>query len=1306
MAKSGISGRMTRQSAALVLGFIFSFMALAPREAQSLEFNLYGVEIFVDTTLSAGVSVRTAKRDNLYLPEANGGNREMRDLVGATYSRAPGPCAATFGDSAGAVCPGGVTYLPATSGPIMLGGSGVPQFQVYNNAYPFNFDNSLNVDDSRLNFDRGDATSAPFKMTNDIEITLGDFGAIGSYSAFFRVNFFYDAALDSEDSYERFGLDNNAAKTLAARDIELLDGYVSGDYEIFDYPLNLRGGRQVISWGESTFYLGGINVVNPIDVSAFRRPGSEVKDVLLPETAIYASMGLPYDLTVEAYYLLDWNPYELEPSGTPFQNTDFINPSAGPIEDRLYLSSSANAGTYRANCSGSPSRRASEVVGAQAGAAASAAALMAGQSADAAAAAAAATAALFTFPALQGDPRQQGSCAWARGADAAAHSLGADMALGGTGVNADGPLAAPAATLATAAGQGADRAATGEAAIAYRQAYSQAITRHLDRDSNGAPTGRIYDSRSRLYDHTPQRAEFTHRNPWGVNPTGAFPNNAAAIPASLRCGAVEGEDAAACQTRLAGDGTPSNPGALAGFHSGPMANIMRGLRPGDAPLTQDQQLYISNYLNRVTEMNTMPFTGDRDADDSGQWGIALRWYSEAFGSTEFGFYYQNYHSRLPLAQVAYYETPYVTLAKTGWTSASGAQLNGFGCLAGAGLGANPNFAPFISPAPTATPNPLLPVITAAGALPLNQRGFLTTGTFLDPDIDGLGVTTSQTYSTSYISSAVTTYSSANPGTFNGAAISPTNLPLGAAWDTAPGPATYPGTPGRYMVRRATSNPDASFRLDLDPAHFREAGIQTHQRSSSNLAAAGVQAPIVRAGLGDFLKYARFADATFNGRAALALQLLTADSTSATGMALLGTSAGIGPGRQIAIAGGATPEQAAALVSSNIAGSVAQNGPNRYDVARINCAMALSQVPALAGDAGAVFPTAAFSAAEGSEFLTVQHRNQLYFWYPEDIQSIGLSFATTMGDWGVQGEVGIRLDHPFQVDITEQIITAAGSQSVAVSTGDALRVALTPLGTQDVNEFVPNPQANFDGNFLFEPIQLPPQAGGGFLALPWGVPGLNANQRSTTPEKPDADAIRAGTIRPPSVEYLDVISAQIAFTNTFTRSNGFVDAVGGDLGILLINVAIEHVLDLPRSRSAATNPAVSGTKGNTLQAVCRSGTELPLGAILNLDTVTDHSCSPDATSMGYTIFGTLQYNNFWGTAWTVSPYMALRHDVVGNTPTPLATFREDRVSISLGFNGEYQNSWRWQIAYTDFFGEKLYNNATDRDFFSLSITYSF
>ena len=40
--------------------------------------------------------------------------------------------------------------------------------------------------------------------------------------------------------------------------------------------------------------------------------------------------------------------------------------------------------------------------------------------------------------------------------------------------------------------------------------------------------------------------------------------------------------------------------------------------------------------------------GDREPEDSGQWGVALRYLAEGLNNTEFGFYFVNYHSRLPI----------------------------------------------------------------------------------------------------------------------------------------------------------------------------------------------------------------------------------------------------------------------------------------------------------------------------------------------------------------------------------------------------------------------------------------------------------------------------------------------------------------------------------------------------------------------------------------------------------------------------------------------------------------------------------
>ena len=79
-------------------------------------------------------------------------------------------------------------------------------------------------------------------------------------------------------------------------------------------PLNMRLGKQVISWGESTFIFNGINVINPVDVGAIRAPGAEVKEALLPVNMFYSSLGLTENVTVEGFLQLEWEKTEIEES--------------------------------------------------------------------------------------------------------------------------------------------------------------------------------------------------------------------------------------------------------------------------------------------------------------------------------------------------------------------------------------------------------------------------------------------------------------------------------------------------------------------------------------------------------------------------------------------------------------------------------------------------------------------------------------------------------------------------------------------------------------------------------------------------------------------------------------------------------------------------------------------------------------------------------------------------------------------------------------------------------------------------------
>src|SRR5690606_1680841 len=90
------------------------------------------------------------------------------------------------------------------------------------------------------------------------------------------------------------------------------------NYSLGDLPGSVRLGRQVVSWGESTFVGNSINSINPLDAAAFRRPGAEIKEALLPINMVYLSQSLTDQLAMEAFYQLEWDQTVADNCGTFF----------------------------------------------------------------------------------------------------------------------------------------------------------------------------------------------------------------------------------------------------------------------------------------------------------------------------------------------------------------------------------------------------------------------------------------------------------------------------------------------------------------------------------------------------------------------------------------------------------------------------------------------------------------------------------------------------------------------------------------------------------------------------------------------------------------------------------------------------------------------------------------------------------------------------------------------------------------------------------------------------------------------------
>lgn len=203
------------------------------------------------------------------------------------------------------------------------------------------------ADDGNLNFERGDLTSLVFRGIHDIAVDGGNHGA------FVRFNYWYDDVLENGDVnhghtatnyYPDARLNTGAFDNYSSgKGINLLDAFVYTGFDVGTMPVDLRVGRQVLSWGESTFIQNGVNSINPADVNAVRRPGAEVREALLPIGMVSASIGLTSSWSLDGFAAFEWDNTKLDGCGSFFSSVDIIG---GPGCDKVTLNPQVAPGRF------------------------------------------------------------------------------------------------------------------------------------------------------------------------------------------------------------------------------------------------------------------------------------------------------------------------------------------------------------------------------------------------------------------------------------------------------------------------------------------------------------------------------------------------------------------------------------------------------------------------------------------------------------------------------------------------------------------------------------------------------------------------------------------------------------------------------------------------------------------------------------------------------------------------------------------------------------------------------------------------
>jgi hypothetical protein len=189
---------------------------------------------------------------------------------------------------------------------------------------------ALNQDDGDRNFDKG-LISNRLDILSEMDVAFGDFGARISGAAWYDT--VYQNDNDNDDpgranqrsvAYDEF---TNDTRKLHGGDGELLDAFVYWNGELADRALSVRAGRHGLIWGESLFF--GANGIAggmaPVDVvKAVSVPNTQFKEIIRPVNQLSTTYQLTDDLSLAAYYQLEWEETHLPAAGSYFSSSDTI----------------------------------------------------------------------------------------------------------------------------------------------------------------------------------------------------------------------------------------------------------------------------------------------------------------------------------------------------------------------------------------------------------------------------------------------------------------------------------------------------------------------------------------------------------------------------------------------------------------------------------------------------------------------------------------------------------------------------------------------------------------------------------------------------------------------------------------------------------------------------------------------------------------------------------------------------------------------------------------------------------------------
>lgn len=343
------------------------------------------------------------------------------------------------------------------------------------------------------------------------------------------------------------------------------------------------------------------------------------------------------------------------------------------------------------------------------------------------------------------------------------------------------------------------------------------------------------------------------------------------------------------------------------------------------------------------------------------------------------------------------------------------------------------------------------------------------------------------------------------------------------------------------------------------------------------------------------------------------------------------------------------------------------------------------------------PSPVFGAREGIPDRTLPQSLQAsyYFQYPENLDLFGFTF-NTVTPWGTSlaGEFTYRRDVPLSVDVYEILGSAVGNLvnillydeanggqlASLLSGGDVDAVQLmTVLGGLAPN-FVNGPEAldrwlaqQSTSDFRDHPDEGNHCQSSDLCFPHYQIDLMPPFSGYDVPTYIERDALKASLLGIHTLDGRWLGASQIL--------------VIGEVGAL-------YIVDHPEFDELRL--LTPGTEGR--------GALDPIPSLRGLPCC-DRQRWSDAFAWGYVLRASAEYPTLPG-SFSLTPSLLWKHDVSGTSPAGSAGFVEDTQVLRVGLKASHPSSADVALDYTQFMGNERANPLHDRDFVTLTLSYTF